>query len=582
MDPSARGPVDGEAQVWATAFVCYSWEHRPFIDRWCPMLRSAGVQARGDWEFADGQDFHVQADRLILESDFFLFVITRSSLASAECTRELDRALGLSKRILPVLREDCPDVDFLTLPERVRLIDFSHLRESDDMRTGTAGLVHALRTDLALALVHRRLSTRADDWRAGVGTLASAGELDQYERFHIETSQHTDTLPQANPDQVAYIVESRRQQDGRARRNAIARSVITITIAALLIGGSVLWWRNRAAAIITAINNAKGYVTETTPGHRRVYFDSDSKPKEALELLPRLPGVNEVDLGDTEASDDELVPLWTIPTITRLILYSTKVHDAGLVQIGSLPLLAYLDLENTAITDAALTPVSRLEMLEELELSGTKITNAGLANVQSLPRLRKLGLARTRVGVTLGARLRLKRLESIKLTETTFTDSGLAELTSLSSLQEVIVENTPVTGVGFDAFSNDSRVTELWAKDSRFSDAGLRAVSKLSSVRILSVPGTKITDAGLESVAAMKLNELYLGGDNISDRGIARLASQTSMRKLWLLGDPVTDESIQYLARLQALEELRLGETKITDDGMQRLRRLLPKAKVTR
>jgi hypothetical protein len=85
--------------------------------------------------------------RAIESSDSFMYLISRGSVASAECRKELEHAISLNKRILPVLVEP---VDLELLPEAVRVLQFIPPRGSfeDDFSRSFELLVAAIDTDL--------------------------------------------------------------------------------------------------------------------------------------------------------------------------------------------------------------------------------------------------------------------------------------------------------------------------------------------------------------------------------------------------------------------------------------------------
>jgi Leucine-rich repeat (LRR) protein len=603
--PAAADSEDSRAKPrWATSFICYPREEQPFVDDLKKRLLRVGVFARGDWEFVDGQDFRLQAERLIIECDFFLFIITPTSIASDECSHEIFNAIELGKRIFPIVRQDCSDSEYALLPEKVRVIDFAHLRDSQEIPLGTLKLVGALHTDLDLAQLHRRLSVRTDDWLAGAGSLASADELRVFRTFEAETSRRPDVLPRPK-SQIDYIQKSDQYCRARSRRQTIAGLAIFGTIIALLLTGIVLWSRSRLGEVAKAISDAQGYVTNT-PGGLRVYFDSGADPVRALPLLRRLSGVSELDLGETRTTDQALVSLRGLSGIRRLVLNDTSITDAGLEHISGMTDLIYLDLESTRITDAGLERITTLRRLTALDLSGTRITDEGLKAISGLPRLEELDISGTDVTssgfaaltgmgalTTLRARSTAINSESLRtlqaitslrvlaLTSCPINDQGIRYLAALKSLREMVIENTAVSGAGFDVFPPDAQLTELWAKGSALDDNGLGEVKKLRQLRVLSIPVTKITDSGLKAIADMSLRELYVGGNNISDEGLAHLSNMKSLRTLYLPGNPITDAGLHHLYELSSLQELRLSETKITKKGIRALQAQLPKTQIS-
>lgn len=83
--------------------------------------------------------------------------------------------------------------------------------------------------------------------------------------------------------------------------------------------------------------------------------------------LPDQP-VIEIDLDDTQATDDDLAHLEHFPHLQGLTLEETRITDAGLAHIEKLTNLTDLCLDETAVGDAGLTHVKRLVNLRKLSL----------------------------------------------------------------------------------------------------------------------------------------------------------------------------------------------------------------------
>ena len=108
----------------------------------------------------------------IAGSDAFCFVISPGSVASPHCRSELDHAVALGKRILPVLHLPVPDAD---VPEAVASRNWIPQtgRFTDDFDSALGTLVVALETDLDWVREHTRWGLRAEEWRDAARTAAS-------------------------------------------------------------------------------------------------------------------------------------------------------------------------------------------------------------------------------------------------------------------------------------------------------------------------------------------------------------------------------------------------------------------------
>lgn len=106
-----------------------------------------------DWEdIPAGADWEQEIERGIAQADVFLFFLTENSASSEWCNRELDKALALGKRVIPILfdREPpytipdaCRRIQYC-FPEQVASLDAILERRKDDARSHADILLKAL------------------------------------------------------------------------------------------------------------------------------------------------------------------------------------------------------------------------------------------------------------------------------------------------------------------------------------------------------------------------------------------------------------------------------------------------------
>ena len=61
-----------------------------------------------------------------------------------------------------------------------------------------------------------------------------------------------------------------------------------------------------------------------------------------------------------------------------------------------------------------------------------------------------------------------------------------------------------------------------------------------------------------------KLEGLYLGETQITDKTVRALVKLPNLEKLWLHDLPVTDASVEVLSKMKALRELHVYATKLS------------------
>jgi len=90
-------------------FVSYARENKPDVDELVRHLDALGYQAWVDSSLRGGQTWWDEILRRISGCDAFIAIVSRSSLNSAACKRELEWGLALGKPVLPVAVEHLPE-----------------------------------------------------------------------------------------------------------------------------------------------------------------------------------------------------------------------------------------------------------------------------------------------------------------------------------------------------------------------------------------------------------------------------------------------------------------------------------------
>ena len=129
----------------ADVFVSYSRSDSELVNRLVERLRERGKNVWVDTEgIRDAEVFPAALRRAVEGSDGFVFVISPESVASPFCEQEVDHAVELNKRIVPLAFRRCPTSRF---PRAFACATGSR----SGTATSTAGvdrLVQALDTDL--------------------------------------------------------------------------------------------------------------------------------------------------------------------------------------------------------------------------------------------------------------------------------------------------------------------------------------------------------------------------------------------------------------------------------------------------
>lgn len=117
----------------------------------------------------------------------------------------------------------------------------------------------------------------------------------------------------------------------------------------------------------------------------------------------------------------------------------------------------------------------------------------------------------------------------------------------------------------------------LYLGGTQISDAGLQHIKGLTELRSLWLGHTQIHDAGLKNLARMQqLSMLDLSGTNVTDAGIPSLVPLRRLRILSLNYTKITDIGLKRLALLNQLRELRFSDAHCSKSAISALHKALP------
>jgi hypothetical protein len=151
-------------------FISYSRDDLGFSDQLDSALGITGFDTTIDRRgISGGEDWKNRLGNLIRGCDTVVFVLSPSSVQSEICAWEVEEAVRLGKRIIPVL---CRSLGSASPPKQ--LADLNYIFFYEEPKTpgsgfgsGIARLVKALNDDLDWLREHTRLLQRATEWEAG-------------------------------------------------------------------------------------------------------------------------------------------------------------------------------------------------------------------------------------------------------------------------------------------------------------------------------------------------------------------------------------------------------------------------------
>ena len=288
-----------------------------------------------------------------------------------------------------------------------------------------------------------------------------------------------------------------------------------------------------------------------------------------IAALPRLKNLN---LNKTATTDRGLAEL-TGMKLESLELRTTRITDRGIDAIKDMRTLTLLDVFDTKVTNTALAKLKGIPGLK----------------VRGLPReeLHEVPDDPTDVAAIQAASDRISTAKD-NVTDNVYQIYASSDkqkpriwmrhLQGLHNLKELDLPFNRTEDDDLALLMGLRTLEKLDVSSNRFSDAGLKCIGTLTSLRELDLSGcTGITSGGMKYVGQLEnLKVLDMGRTPVTDDGLRYLTKLTKLRRLNLSRNMmITDAGLANLGLgLASLDELFLGGTKITDRGLEHLRGL--------
>ncbi|MBV1694395.1 MAG: TIR domain-containing protein [Hyphomicrobiales bacterium] len=225
-------------------FISYSRrDASAFADELLTGLRLTGFAPKLDLhDIAKGEAWEERLGKLIAEADTVVFVVTPQGIASERCQWEIDKALELQKRLLPVVWIDVPEAE---IPPKLKALNYTHFSNGRSFAKGLEELSTALRQDLPWIREHTRLGEEAARWnaRGRANDLllrgAAIAAAQEWQRTRKSDAPEVTALQQAFINASAEA-ESERNRHERQQLEAIA-SAQTARALSQRRAGRLLW-----------------------------------------------------------------------------------------------------------------------------------------------------------------------------------------------------------------------------------------------------------------------------------------------------------------------------------------------------
>jgi hypothetical protein len=282
--------VPAGEQAKLGVFISYSRDDLDFADQLEAALKLCGFATTIDRHgISGGEDWKRRLGGLIRDADTVVFVLSPASARSDICKWEVEEAVRLGKRIMPVL---CRPLEGTSPPPQLTDLNYVFFcaepkSPGSGFGTGLTRLVAALNTDLDWLREHTRLLQRATEWEAGgrpANRLLSGNDIAEAKAWAARrpkdapapTALHLDFVKASEAWEAERLSEESRRLEERERlvreaeaaqqeRDAAARRVVRRTVAGLA-----------AALVLAAAAGGFGFYALQQKG------EADSQRLEAL------------------------------------------------------------------------------------------------------------------------------------------------------------------------------------------------------------------------------------------------------------------------------------------------------------
>lgn len=219
-------------------FISYSRADKAFASELVLGLAACGFAPYIDrQDIAPGEEWEKRLAGLISEADSIVYIASPDSLASENCTLEIQQAIALRKRILPVVWR--PIDDALAPPDLKRLNYIFFAGEGRTFAAGLSELANALRTDISWIREHTRLAELGGRWAARGRAPDMLLRGDDIDAANHWLADKPITAPPITDDQADFIKASSdaRVEAERKRKRARAGLLTAVSGAAVVFAG---------------------------------------------------------------------------------------------------------------------------------------------------------------------------------------------------------------------------------------------------------------------------------------------------------------------------------------------------------
>lgn len=312
-------------------------------------------------------------------------------------------------------------------------------------------------------------------------------------------------------------------------------------------------------------------------------------------ILPRFPALEELDLGQTNASALSMQAATEIKSLRNLNLEKNQefnntvaislsshrslealsLSDVGITyeqlqSVVEIPNLKVLDISfNPDITNGDIAVFSRCQKLEEMNVMFSEISDQGIATIAKLPCLKKLSCSldfEPLNNSTIEVLTRHPVLEELKIDYMVpLSPDKLQAISSLQSLKYFAFigdENIIYNSDFLAPLSNNHSLSELYITSAQVTTCGVKMLSRLPALEDIILAGVNINidnDSFTALVQSPKLTSLTMMNTSLSIDPSINIPEGNKLEKLVFSGATCDDDNhVKVFTGFTGLKEINI------------------------
>lgn len=262
-----------------------------------------------------------------------------------------------------------------------------------------------------------------------------------------------------------------------------------------------------------------------------------------------IPGLRSVDFDDTTISDEQ-VAYFCNDGMIGLNLATQTVTDHSMAAIASVSTLQHLFISRSSVTDVGMRELRNHAVLEALHAAATGVSAASADVIATLPALTTLEMP--------GA------------------DDSVLVAAARPHTEFLHLRTGSVSAVGIDALGPCASLTWLGLMDARLDDGACEALAHIGALETLLLNESTFDDEalarGLRGLGSLR--SLIINDSSAGDGVLAAFDASSQLAAVHARRSNVTDAGVAYLASVPSLEHVDFEGTSVTEAGLGRLAQL--------